>query len=155
MNTVLSLCAVLLFFPSAITAAQPGGKQMNIGIKIGNHLITGVLHDSPAARDFASRLPLTLRLKDYAGTEKIADLPGGKLDMQDAPVGMDPALGDITYYSPWGNLAIFYRNFGYASGLIPLGKITSGMEHLSALRETVTVLIYRIEEKKAIRSWLP
>ncbi|MEH7502625.1 cyclophilin-like fold protein [Neobacillus drentensis] len=23
----------------------------------------------------------------------------------------DPSVGDFTYYSPWGNLAIFYRDF--------------------------------------------
>lgn len=24
----------------------------------------------------------------------------------------------ITYYAPWGNLAIFYRDFGYSAGLV-------------------------------------
>ncbi|ELZ92649.1 cyclophilin-like fold protein [Haloferax sulfurifontis] len=37
--------------------------------------------------------------------------------------GVDPEVGDITYYAPWGNLAIFYREFGYASGLVKLGHI--------------------------------
>jgi hypothetical protein len=36
----------------------------------------------------------------------------------------------ITYYAPWGNLAIYYRDFGYSSGLVILGKIDSGMEAL-------------------------
>ncbi|GAA4730631.1 hypothetical protein GCM10023216_23110 [Isoptericola chiayiensis] len=25
------------------------------------------------------------------------------------------------YYAPWGNLAIFYRDFGHAPGLVRLG----------------------------------
>jgi hypothetical protein len=41
-------------------------------------------------------------------------------------------VGDITYYAPWGNLAIFYRDFGYSSGLVSLGRIESGIEALSA-----------------------
>jgi hypothetical protein len=36
-----------------------------------------------------------------------------------------------TYYAPWGNLAIFYRDFGYSKGLIRLGRIDSGMEALN------------------------
>lgn len=32
-------------------------------------------------------------------------------------------MGDITYYSPWGNLALFYRDFGHASGLVRLGRL--------------------------------
>jgi hypothetical protein len=32
-------------------------------------------------------------------------------------------VGDITYYAPWGNLAIFYRDFGYSPGLVRLGHI--------------------------------
>jgi hypothetical protein len=35
----------------------------------------------------------------------------------------DPSVGDIAFYAPWGNLAIFYRDAKYASGLIILGKI--------------------------------
>lgn len=35
------------------------------------------------------------------------------------------------YYAPWGNLAIFYKDFGYASGLVILGKIDSEVEALN------------------------
>ena len=80
-------------------------------------------------------LPLTLTLKDYAGTEKISDLPR-KLSTQGAPSGSDPSVGDITLYAPWGNLAIFYRDFGYASGLIIL-VITSYSIHYTKLYDVV------------------
>jgi hypothetical protein len=49
----------------------------------------------------------------------------------DAPPGSDPSIGDITYYSPWGNLAVFYRDFGYSNGLVKLGKMDSGVEALN------------------------
>ena len=48
----------------------------------------------------------------------------------DAPAGVDPSVGDIAYYAPWGNLAIFYKDFGYSRGLIGLGRIDSGIEAL-------------------------
>ncbi|NUG50450.1 cyclophilin-like fold protein [Acinetobacter lactucae] len=79
---------------------------------------------SPTVEDFAKQLPLTLTLKDYDSTEKIADLPA-KLTTQNAPNGYAGKAGDLTYYAPWGNLAFFYKDspVGYANGLIFLGKL--------------------------------
>jgi hypothetical protein len=37
-----------------------------------------------------------------------------KLSTSGARPGSDPDVGDIAYYAPWGNLALFYRNFGYS-----------------------------------------
>jgi len=105
---------------------------MKIRIKIGEKVITATLTDTEAARDFVSLLPLTLTLEDYNETEKISDLPK-KISTKGAPAGSDPAVGDIAYYAPWGNLAIFYKDFGYSSGLVILGKIDGEMEAFNAL----------------------
>jgi len=80
------------------------------------------LKDSPTTRDFIRQLPLTLELTDYAATEKIAYLPE-KLTSQGAPKGHPAKAGDIAYYAPWGNLAIFYKDFDdVANNLIYLGQ---------------------------------
>ena len=76
-------------------------------------------------------LPLTLTLEDYAKTEKISNLPR-KLTTEGSPAGADPSVGDIAYYAPWGNLALYYKDFGYSDGLILLGELDSGTEALSA-----------------------
>lgn len=102
---------------------------MQIQFIINGRAAVATLEDNPTSRDFVSQLPLTLRLDDYAGTEKIA-YPPRKLTTYGAPDGLDPKVGDITYYAPWGNLALFYRDFGYASGLIRLGHFRSGVELL-------------------------
>ena len=104
---------------------------MKIRLKAEDKVITATLLDSKATQDFISLLPLTLTLEDYAGTEKISYLPR-KLSTEGAPAGGDPAVGDIAYYAPWGNLAIFHRDFGYSSGLVILGKIDSGVEAFKA-----------------------
>jgi hypothetical protein len=105
-------------------------RSMKIRLRVGDTVLTATLIDSATTRDFISLLPLTLTLKDYAGTERISDLPK-RLSTEGAPSGSDPSVGDITYYAPWGNLAIFYRDFGYSSGLVILGKIDSGIEALN------------------------
>ena len=87
-------------------------------------------NDNETSRDFISLLPLTLTLEDYNRTEKISNL-SKKLTTKDAPAGIDPSIGDITYYAPWGNFAIFYKDFGYSKGLIRLGRIDSGLDALA------------------------
>lgn len=103
------------------------------------------IYDTPTARDFLSLLPLTLELKDYNDTEKISYLPK-KLSLKDAPSGCDPYIGDITYYSPWGNLAIFYRDFSYSEGLIKLGKIDGNINYLEKWKEAKSVRIELIRK---------
>jgi hypothetical protein len=102
---------------------------MKVRIDIDGTALIATLVDSAPARDFASLLPLRLTLTDYAGTEKIGDLPR-RLSTEGAPDGLEPAVGDVTYYAPWGNLAIFHRDAGYAVGLVRLGAIESGLDVL-------------------------
>ncbi len=77
-----------------------------------------------AARAFRALLPLRLELTDYNRTEKIADLPS-RLTTRGEPDGIDPEPGDLAYYAPWGNLALFYKDFGYSRGLVRLGRLDS------------------------------
>jgi hypothetical protein len=103
---------------------------MKIRIDVEGTPITATLVDNATSRDFVSLLPATLTLNDYAATEKISDLPR-RLSTKGTPAGFDPSVGDIAYYAPWGNLAIFYRDFGYSRGLVQIGTIDSGIEALS------------------------
>lgn len=122
------------------------GRTIKIRLKAGDKTLSATLADSAASRDFAAQLPLTLTLEDYVGKEKISDLPK-KLSKEGAPPGSDPSVGDIAYYAPWGNLAIFYKDSGYASGLVLLGKVDSGMEALS-VPGSITVTVERIAENE-------
>mgnify|MGYP000042827604 CR=1 FL=1 len=131
----LILALALINSPSAASAAEPSpssseANTMKIRLTINGQSATATLDDNPTARDFLSMLPLALTLEDYASTEKIA-YPPRKLSTQGAPAGIDPEIGDITYYAPWGNLALFYKDFGYSAGLIRLGRLDTGVEALS------------------------
>ncbi len=103
---------------------------MKINILLEDAVVTASLADNQAARDLIAMLPLKLMLGDYGATEKVSDLPQ-RLSTADAPAVYDPAVGDITYYAPWGNMAIIIQDFGYADGLVYLGKIDSGLEQLN------------------------
>ncbi|HEY0319481.1 MAG TPA: cyclophilin-like fold protein [Pyrinomonadaceae bacterium] len=114
--------------PSGMSNKRREGMKIRLDVE-GTQL-TATLDDNATTRDFVSLLPLTLTLKDYGETEKISYL-SRKLSAEGAPSGSDPSVGDITYYAPWGNLALFYKDFGYSDGLIRLGKIDSGVEALN------------------------
>ncbi|RKH47889.1 hypothetical protein D7X12_01410 [Corallococcus sicarius] len=106
-------------------------KPMKIRLTAGAKVLTGTLLDNATARDFAGLLPLTLTLTDYAATEKVSDLPR-RLSTKGAPSGTTPSAGDIAYYAPWGNLALFHKGFSHSSGLIKLGTLDGGIEVLRA-----------------------
>jgi hypothetical protein len=68
--------------------------------------------------------------------------------MQGAPEGMEPTAGDITFYAPWGNLALFHKGGIYASGLVKLGKLDSGVDALRQ-RGPLKVNVERIENQQS------
>lgn len=118
-------------------------SERKIKFSFNDKEIIVALEDNRAAESLLKQLPLTLRFEDYSNTEKISYLPE-KLDVSQAPGSCTPHTGDLTYYSPWGNLAFFYKDFGYSKGLILLGKIESGMEELKELDKALSVKIEKI-----------
>jgi hypothetical protein len=137
-------CAAARGADEAAPARGTPGKTstVKIRIKLDDKTLTATLADNATSRDLVSLLPLTLTLKNYASTEKISYL-ARKLSTEGAPAGCDPNVGDITYYAPWGNLAIFYKDFGYSDGLIKLGKIDGDLGALNTsgeLKATIEVI---------------
>ena len=111
------------------TTSRAQAHAMKIRLTINGRSTTATLDDTPSARDFLALLLLTLKLDDYNATEKIATLPR-KLSTQGAPATIEPRVGDLAYYAPWGNLALFYRDFGNSPSLIRLGRFDAAVELL-------------------------
>ncbi|MGW2169538.1 cyclophilin-like fold protein [Streptomyces sp. NPDC001705] len=127
---------------STSASASPSGSDrsdpMDIRVTLDGQPVEATLNDSPAARDLASLLPLTLDLEDFHGTERIAD-PPRKLTTDGAPEPAAAKVGDIAYYAPWGNLALFYKDGPSASSdLLILGHIDADADQLSGA-ERITI----------------
>lgn len=114
-----------------------------IRIEAADRQWTAHLQNNPTARDFAALLPLKTTLKDYASTEKISDLPR-KLTVEGAPPASTPRAGAIAYYAPWGNLAIFHKDFSNSPGLILLGEVDADVAAM-AKKGPIEVTIRRGE----------
>lgn len=136
----LPLFGIILFVCATINREQTDKlkmkKDMKLKISFGDTELTATLYDNPSSRDLIAQLPITTELEDYASNEKIF-YPEQKLSKEGAPKGYEPSKGDITYYAPWGDVAIFYKDFSYSPGLISLGKIDdNGIEQLKKVGNT-------------------
>jgi hypothetical protein len=93
-----------------------------IEIDAGTQQWTAQIADTPSSRDFLAQLPLDLTLTDYAATEKVATLPR-PLTRVGAPAAVTPRAGEIGYYAPWGNIALYHKDGSHSPGLVILGRI--------------------------------
>ncbi|MFI9167892.1 cyclophilin-like fold protein [Streptomyces lincolnensis] len=112
---------------------------MNIRVTLDGQPVDATLNDHAVARDLVSLLPLSLDLEDFHQTERIA-YPPRKLDTSGAPAPAAPKTGDLAYYAPWGNLALFHRDGDSASAdLIVLGHVDAGDTERLANAEHITI----------------
>jgi hypothetical protein len=118
-------------------------ENARIKLTVNENEIFVRLDDNQASRDFLEMLPLTLTFEDFNNTEKIATLPN-KLSTEDLPSGYTPQVGDFSYYAPWGNISVFYKDFRYSNSLYKLGTIEAGTEILGNLNNDFEVTIERV-----------
>lgn len=116
----LMVLAILFAASLPVRAEVP----VTVRLVIGQEEVLIDLLDNPAAKAFAAQLPLTLPFRDYAGEEKIATLPT-RLSANGSPSAREVPV-DFTYFTPWGNLAVFYNSVGDDRQLIALGRIRNG-----------------------------
>src|SRR5438093_12728298 len=128
-SAAIAIAALAVIF-IATAAGQPNIVKIRLTLDNGK-TITATLIDSETTRDFVSLLPLTLTMNDLFGREKFGHLPraiaeGGKRTRT-------YEVGQVIYWSPGPDVAIFYRHGGQSipsPGIIVIGKIDSGVEAL-------------------------
>ena len=118
-------------------------ENARIKLTVNGHEIFVNLDESQASREFLEMLPLTLTFEDFNNTEKIATLPD-ELSTEGLPSGYTPEVGDFSYYAPWGNISVFYKDFRYSNSLYKLGRVESGIEILENMNGDFEVTIERV-----------
>jgi hypothetical protein len=97
--------------------------------------IMAKLIDYKTTRDFLSLLPLTLTMNDLCRREKFANLP--RMLSNEGNHKHTYAVGEIAYWPPGPDLAIFYRHDDESipePGIIAIGKVRSRIEVLNVPR---------------------
>ena len=88
--------------------------------------------DSKTTQDFVSLLPITLTMNDLFDREKYGHLP--RPLSEEGKRTHRYEIGEVVYWSPGPDLAIFYRQDRQSipePGIIVIGKIDSGVEALN------------------------
>jgi len=135
---ILAVCIGLMIWALfAYSNAAEKEATMKIGVKANGMTTVFELNNSPAARDLYSQLPLSIKIEDYSDNEKIF-YPPRKLNTADTPMAAAKA-GTLAYYAPWGDVVMFYKDFGSASGLYEIGHAISGSENIPEMSGTVQI----------------
>src|SRR5882724_6424622 len=116
---------------AAVDASKASERttNMKIRISVADKVVIASVADNATARDFVSVLPLSVSMKDLFGREKYGDLP--KALSENGPRKSKYEVGDIAYWSPDRQFAIYYRQDGEtipSPGIIPIAKIDAGTE---------------------------
>jgi hypothetical protein len=85
-----------------------------------------------------------LTFRDFGNVDKIAPLHR-ELSLDGAPEGDDPAIGDIGYWAPGGDLVFYYGDVGFWNGIVRVGEFDGEMEAIERQSGDFTVTIDRAE----------
>src|SRR6184192_554191 len=133
-RTFLGLVSAMALSHAAFGDERTTSKDrdsMKITLEVGDKALTATLIDSKTAHDFVSLLPLTLTMKDLFGREKFAHLP--RAISTEGKRTHTYEVGDIAYWSPGPDVAIYYQHDGEKipkPGIIVIAKIDSGVAAL-------------------------
>lgn len=129
---------------SAVSELDTEATERKLNLTVDGQEIGITLYDTPAANALYDMLPLELAFEEFNGVEKIAYIDH-ELPTEGEPDGCDPDVGDLCLYAPWGNLSIFYNEFGYSDALVRLGRIDSGVEFIGSMDHDFSATLERAE----------
>ena len=112
---------------SKAASVQPRSMKLRLGLD--GAVVTATLVDNKTSRELASLLPLTLTMNDLFRREKYGRLP--RAISTEGRRSYSFEVGDIAYWSPAHDLAVFYRQDGEAvptPGIIVVAKLDSGVD---------------------------
>ena len=124
----------------------PSGPLVRLTFEGGEAIVR--LNDHAAAQSFAAKLPMTQTFEDFNDIEKICRLPE-ELTTEGVGSGVDPSVADVTLYAPWNTLVFYYEDYGFDEDLIPMGRVESGMELLTAMGDKFEVRMELTNENAA------
>ena len=125
-------------------APAPGNGPLNedenllILVQGNEHPIVFELNGSPASKSLYNQLPLSIEVEDYSSNEKIF-YPPEDLEIGDTPLTQGGGEGGLAYFSSWGDVVMYYGDYGPYSGLYDLGTAISGGEWIEALSGEIVI----------------
>ena len=131
------IIAVLAAGSCAFAENAVNGENMKISVSDGKNKIVYELNASGQSKSLYSQLPIKVQIENYSTNEKIF-YPKEKIPLKNGIEGSGDS-GTLAYFSPWGNIVLFYGKFSGYPGLFILGKAVRGAENIKNLSDIVSV----------------
>ena len=124
---------------TSIQETTPHKEKTSMKIQIENNEATIIyeLNESDGAKQLYEQLPLKVNVENFSTNEKIF-YPPKELDTKNTPMANAKA-GTLAYYEPWGNVVMFYGDFGKGNGLYELGNVISGKNDIQNLKGSLMI----------------
>ena len=141
MKRIVSVMLVGIFmcaFGNACTQADETSKnglplsEMQVSISSQGHTATFRLYDTVAAKEFYDQLPLELDLSNFRDAQWMF-YPPEKLSVTAREAYHDGKKGELSYYEPWGDAFMLYKDFYAGDEMHRLGVNVSGIDEIAGM----------------------
>ena len=142
MKKILSF--LLLMSISVICFGESNNLSLSdkfVKISSGNYSAVFQLYETKAAGEFYKQLPLNLDLTNFRNAQWMF-YPPEKLNVTDKEAYHDGKKGELSYYAPWGDVFMLYKDFYAGDEMHRLGINVSGIENIEPMKGGITVEKY-------------
>lgn len=149
--TVLSACAILSCLHDSAMASEPTVERslqndahglalsnLTISITSQGRTATFQLYDTVAARDLYEQLPLNLPLSNFRDAQWMF-YPPRKLRVTARESYHDGKKGELSYYAPWGDVFMLYKDFHAGDDMHRLGVGLSGIAQIEGMSGSAVI----------------
>jgi hypothetical protein len=96
------------------------------------------LYDTTAARELYEQLPLELDLTNFRDAQWMF-YPPDKLNVKAEEAYHDGKKGELSYYAPWGDVFMLYKDFHAGDEMHRLGFGLSGVDDIAAMSGSAVI----------------
>ncbi|BBO74224.1 hypothetical protein DSCW_16410 [Desulfosarcina widdelii] len=107
-------------------------SEMQVKIASRGHTATFRLYDTAAAKEFYDQLPLELDLTNFRDAQWMF-YPPEKLNVTAREAYHDGKKGELSYYEPWGDVFMLYKDFYAGDEMHRLGINVTGIEEIAKM----------------------
>ena len=130
--------------PESMAAHGLSLSNMQIRISSREHTAIFLLYDTVAAKQFYAQLPLQLELSNFRDAQWMF-YPPEKLSVTADEAYHDGKKGELSYYQPWGDVFMLYKDFYAGDEMHRLGIGLSGIEDIAEMSGQVFIEKQRAE----------
>ena len=107
-------------------------SAMQIRITSQRHTALFQLYATAAAKELHDQLPLKLQLSNFADVQWMF-YPPQKLPVKADEAYHDGKKGELSYYAPWGDVFMLYKDFHAGDEMHRLGINLSGVDQIAKM----------------------